>query len=139
MFALFGKDKLPLVVAKRQQIAVVAEVKELMPWAGRLAGEGVGDVVSVEMDLEGLVADLHTLEQLLLRVGHANRRHDRRDHIFVGQDVVEDSAGLDDPRPTNRTGDAEAAFPVGSLFIAKWGRAAIRPGKLLRPVRGGLH
>ena len=74
MRALLGEDDLPLVVAQPDERAVVVEVEELLARAGRFAGERIGDVVAVEMHLEGLVADLHALEQLLLHVRARRRR-----------------------------------------------------------------
>ena len=45
-----------------------------------LAGKRIHGVVTVKMHLEGLVADLHALEQLFLDVGHAGGRQQRRQH-----------------------------------------------------------
>ena len=87
--ALLLEDDLVLLVAQRGQVAVVAEVEELLARAGRLAGERVGEVVAVEVHLEGLVADLHPLEQLLLDVGDAGGGQQRGQHVFVGEDVVD--------------------------------------------------
>ena len=110
-----------------------------MARAGRLAGERVGEVVAVEMDLEGLVADLHALEQLLLHVGHAGGGQQRGQHVFVREDVVEDGAGLDDAGPADGARHAVAAFPVAVLLAAEGRRAAVGPGELLRAVVGGIH
>ena len=95
--ALLGEDDLPLVVAQADQRAVVVEVEELVARAGRFAGQRIGDVVAVEMDLEGLVADLHALEQLLLHVRDARRGQQRGQHVFVREDVVVTVPGLMTP------------------------------------------
>ena len=91
------------------------------------------------MDLEGLVSDLHALEQLLLHVGHARGRHERRDHVLVGVDLVAHRAGLDDAGPADGGRHAVAALPVGVLLPAEGRRAAVGPGELLRAVVGGVH
>ena len=101
---LLGKDDLPLVVAQADETAVVVPVEELVARTGRLAGERIGDVVAVKMDLEGLVADLHALSQLLLDVRHAGGGQDCGQHVLVRKDVVEHGAGLDDAGPADDVG-----------------------------------
>ena len=49
MRVLFREHQLPLVVAERHQRAVVIEVEELLARTRGVAGEGVGDIVAVEM------------------------------------------------------------------------------------------
>ena len=110
-----------------------------MARVGRFAGEGVGDVVAVEMHFEGLVAHLHALEQLLLHVRVAGGGQERGQHVFVGEDVVVDGAGLDNAGPTDGAGHTVAAFPVFVLLAAEGRGAAVGPAKLLRAVVGGIH
>ena len=81
--ALFGEDHLPLVEPQTYQRAIVIEVEEFLARAGRLAGEQVGQVVAVEMYLEGLVANLHAFEQLLLHIRHADSGQERGEHVLV--------------------------------------------------------
>ena len=94
--ALFGEDKLPVVVAQAKQVALVAEVEELLARIFRgLAGQVRQQVVAVEMHLEGLVADFHALEELLFHVGNARSREERGHPVEVRHDAVVDRAGLD--------------------------------------------
>ena len=137
--ALLLEDDLPLVVAQCDQRTVVVPVEELLARAWRLAADGGREVVAIEVDLEGLLADLHALEQLLLHAGHTRDRHDRRQHVLVGEDVVVDRAGLDVAGPADRAGHAVAAFPVLVLLAAKRRRAAIGPGEAFGAVVGRIH
>src|SRR4030095_9648119 len=59
--ALFGEDDFVLVVAERDKRTVVVEVKEFLAWARRFSSQRVGQVVAIEMNLEGLVSDFHSL------------------------------------------------------------------------------
>ncbi len=136
---LLGEDELPLVVAQPNELALVVEVEEFVARAGRLPGECISDVVAIKMNLEGLVADFHTLLELLLHVGHAGSGQQRREHVFVGEDVIEHSAGLDDAGPTNGRRHAVTAFPVGILLPAERRGAAIGPREFLRAVVGRIH
>src|SRR3990172_9818882 len=91
------------------------------------------------MDLESLVADFHAFEELLLDVGHAGGSEQRRQHVFMGEDVVVDGAGLDYAGPADGRGDTIAALPVRVLLSAEGRGAAIRPTGDLRTVVGGVH
>src|SRR5207248_3250078 len=104
-----------------------------------LAHERIGNVVAVEMDLESLVADFHALEELLLDVRNTGGSEQRRQHVFMGEDVVVDGAGLDDAGPTNDGWNPVTAFPVGVLLASEWRGTAIRPTGHLRTVVGGVH
>ena len=44
------------------------------------------------------------LEQVLLDGGVARRRQQRRQHVFVRADVVDERAGLDDAGPADQQG-----------------------------------
>src|SRR3990172_3979727 len=91
------------------------------------------------MDLESLVADFHAFEELLLDVGDAGGSEQRRQHVFMGENVVVDGAGLDDAGPADGRGNTIAALPVGVLLAAEWRGAAVRPAGYLRTVVGGVH
>src|SRR5271157_249771 len=56
------------LVTHGQQVAVVAEIEELLTLAGPLASEVVGLVVAVEVDPVGPLAGLVALEELLLDI-----------------------------------------------------------------------
>ena len=68
---LLHEHELPVVVAQADQLLVVVAVEERLARAlRRLARSGTGsEVVAVEVDLVGHVADLVALEELLLHVG----------------------------------------------------------------------
>ena len=71
---LLQEHELPVVVAQRRQLLVVVEVEERLARALRRLPRQVGhEIVAVEMDLVGHVADLVALEQLVLHVGVAGR------------------------------------------------------------------
>src|SRR4030095_4331823 len=73
--ALLLEDSLPVLVAERHEVAVIAPVEHLL--ARRLPDltlEEREQVVAIEVDLEGLVTHLVPPEQLLLHVRHAGRR-----------------------------------------------------------------
>jgi hypothetical protein len=76
---LLHEDDLPVVEAKRHEIAVVREVDEPLARAGLLLACQVRQqVVSVDMHLERLVGRLVALLQLLDDVGLARRCQERR-------------------------------------------------------------
>ena len=66
-------------------MSLVIEVEELLARTRGLAGESVGDIVAVEMHLEGLAADLHALLQFLLDVRLAGGRNERRAACLRGR------------------------------------------------------
>ena len=78
MRLLFHEDRLPLVVAKSGEVAVVGPVEEFAALVGALAGEKVALVVTVEVNLEVLSGGVITRQQLVLDVGLAGRRDQRR-------------------------------------------------------------
>ena len=89
MCSLFGEDELPPIVAQCHHRSVVAEVKKLVARAGTLAGKVVHLVVAIEMDLEGFVANLMTLLELLHDVRFSHSGHQRRDHVFVRNHIIQ--------------------------------------------------
>src|SRR6185369_3759810 len=89
MGPLFGENELPAPVAQGDELPVVAEVEEFL--AGRfrrLPGEVGEEVVSVEVDLEGLVADLVAGEQLLLDIRLPGGGQKGRQPVFLGNDHI---------------------------------------------------
>ena len=136
--ALLGEHDLVLLDAQRHQVAVVAPVDEAL--ARRLlllAREERHEVVAVEVDLEGLAADLVALLHLLDEVGLAGGGREGRDEVLQRADVVDDAAGLDDAGPAHDARHAPAAFPVGVLLAAERRRAAVRPRQHFGAVVGG--
>ena len=92
------------LVANGQQVAVVAEVEELFAVAGPLAGEVVGLVVAVEVDLVGSPAGLVALEKLLLDVWFPCCGEQGRQPVLTGEDLRETVPGFDRSRPTDERG-----------------------------------
>src|SRR5262249_57995877 len=105
----------------------------------RLTGQ-IGDlVVAVEMDVIRLAADRATVEELLGNVRITGSSEQRRKHVDVRNDAVEDRAGLDLTRPTHEARHPPTTLPVAVLLGAERGRGAVRPGVVLRTVVGGVH
>ena len=120
------------------QRAVVVEVEELLARAGRLAGEGVGDVVAVEVNLEGLVAGLHALEQFLLDVRLAGGGEDVGSMSSWAKMSLSMVPGLITPGQRIAT---VRGSRLPSSYSSRRGRAiaAVGPGEFLRAVVGGIH
>src|SRR5688572_28122187 len=110
-----------MVVPQRHQRAVVVPVEKFLARVWPLPGKPVHDVVAVQMDLEGLLADLHTLEQLLFDIRHTRCRQERGQHVFVREEVVVDGPRRDDTGPADRAWHPITTFPVLVLFTAEWG------------------
>ena len=91
------------------------------------------------MDLVGHIAYLTPLLQVFLGSLVSGRSHQRRQHVFMGGDVVDDDTGLDDAGPFDYRGNTVAAFPLGVLLAAKHRRATIGPSKGFCAVIGGIH
>ena len=90
------------------------------------------------MDLPGLAVGLVALLQLLDDVRLARRRQQRRQPVFLREDVVDDRARLDHARPADEHRHAEAAFPGRALLAVERRRAAVRPGPGLGAVVGAV-
>src|SRR5206468_11875156 len=91
-------------------------------------------VVAVDVDLEGLLAGLVSLLELLDHVRVTRRRGERREHVLMGVEIVRDRSRLDDAGPADRARHAPAALEVRVLLAAEWRRAAIRPAHHLGAV-----
>ena len=88
MGLLFHEYSLPLLVAKAGKIAVVGPVEEFAALVGALAGEKVALVVAVEVDLEVLAGGIVAQQQLVLDVGLAGRRDQRRRPVLGREDSL---------------------------------------------------
>ena len=89
MRLLFHEDRLPLVVAKSGEVAVVGPVEELAALVGALAGEKVALIVAVEVNLEVLPGGVITRQQLVLDVGLTGRRDQRWRPVLCRKNVVD--------------------------------------------------
>src|SRR5262245_17395438 len=78
---------LPVHVADGGQVAASVEVEDFLALAGPLAGQQIGLVVAVEMDLEGPVAHLAALLEALLDVRHACGCQQRREPVLLREDL----------------------------------------------------
>src|SRR6185312_3363029 len=126
-----------LVVADphRDDLAVIAEVHEGLPRALlRLAGQVRNQVVAVEMDLVGGVADLVAIEALLSDLVITGDGQDRWQHVDVRADAVHRRASLDLVRPAEETRHAPATLPTRVLLATERRVGAVRPGVVLRTV-----
>ena len=92
---LLHEDDLPVVEPQREHVAVVGEVDEPLPRAlVDLAGQVRQQVVAVDVDLEGRVADSCARLQLLDDVRLAGGGEERRQPVVVLDDLVRDRARL---------------------------------------------
>src|SRR5277367_5232490 len=115
--ALYRQIELPVANPHRDELAVIAEVYDGVSRALRhLSGEVWDLIVAVEMDVEGLAVDRAAVEELFGDVGVACDGKQRRKHVDVRNDAIQDRAGLDLARPADEAGHAPSAFPVGVLL-----------------------
>ena len=135
---LVGEAILVVVDPHRAERAL-GEVEDLVPLRRPLAGDQVGLVVAVEMDLVGAVADLLALEQLVGDVGIAGRGDQGREPVEAGEDAVLDLAGRHLARPADDRRHAEAAFQRRALAAGERRLAAVGPGEVLGAVVGREH
>src|SRR5262249_59102702 len=111
--ALFGKNKLPVIVAQSDQVGVIVKVVELLARTLlRLAGQEWQHVVAVEMHLKVLVTGFHSFEELLLHIGNARRRKERGQHVEVRYNAVLNRAGFDMAGPLYHASHPIGTFPV---------------------------
>src|SRR6516162_4498545 len=100
--ALLHEHKLPIVVAQTGQLLVVVDVKERFTRAFRDLPAEIGyEIIAVEVDLVGHVADFVALEQFVLHFYIASNGQERWQHVEVGDDVIGYLARLDLARPTD--------------------------------------
>ena len=138
--ALLHERQLPVVVAQPGQLLVVVDVKERFPRALRdLPGQVGDEVVTVEVNLVGPVADLVALEQFVLNLRVASHGHKGRQPVEVGDDVIGHTARLDLARPADHRRHPVGAFPVRVLLAAERRHRAVRPAVHVRTVVGAVH
>ena len=135
---LLHEHRLPLLVAKAGEVAVVGPVEEFAALVRALAGEQVALVVAVEVNLEGLAGGIVALQQLVLDVRLAGRGDQRRRPVLGREDVVDLGARRHQAGPAHHRRHAIAAFPVGVLLAAERRGAAVGPGERLGAVVGGV-
>ena len=104
-----------------------------------LPGQVRHEVVAIEMDLVGHVADLVALEQLVLDLGVAGHRHECRQQVVMGDHLVGHLARLDLARPAEHRRHPVGAFPVRVLLVAERRHRGIRPRVHVRAVVGRVH
>lgn len=115
---MLRKDDLPFVVAQVQKIACVGKVEELAsrPFI-RFAFPAWQEIVAVQMNLRIILAKHRALLHFFLQVLIPERRCNRREPIEMGNDVVRDAAGFDNPRPFDKQWYAETTLPVVILLV----------------------
>ena len=137
MRALHRQVELVVADPYRHDLAVIAEVHDGVSRACvHLAGEVWNHVVTVEMDVVLLATDRGAVQQLLGYVRIAGGREQRREHVDVRDDAVQDRTCLDLAGPAHEARHTPAAFPVGILLAAVRGVGAVRPRVVFRPVVG---
>ena len=137
--ALDGLEaEFPVLVSQGREVAIVGEVEEFLARSlGDVAFQERHEVVTVEMGLEGFVADLQTAQKLCRDVGIAGGGQEGRQEILARGDVVDDAAGLDRAGPPHDHRHAEPAFEGRALLAAERRVAAVGPGKGLGAVIAG--
>ena len=126
---LLHEHQLPVVVAQAGQLLVVVDVEERFPRALRgLPGQVGDEIVAVQMDLVGHVADLVALEQLVLHLRVAGHGQKGRQPVEVSDDLVGHLARLDLARPADHGRHPVGAFPV-RVFLAAERRHRRRPAR----------
>ena len=137
---LLLEHDLPVVIAQGDQLLVVVDVEERFSRSPRNLSGQVGDqVVAVQMNLVGHVADLVALGQSVLHRGVAGNSQERRQHIEVSDHLVGHAAWLDLARPAEHRRHPVGAFPVRVLLAAERRHGSIRPGVHVRAVVGAVH
>ena len=135
--ALQGQVELVVANPYRHDLAVIAEIHEGVSRALlHLSGQVGTHVVAVEMDVVLLATDRGAVQELLGHVRVAGGREQRREHVDVGDDAVQDRTRLDLAGPAHEARHTPAAFPVRVLLAAERGVGAVRPGVVLRAVVG---
>src|SRR4029077_7932537 len=84
-------------------------------------------VVTIQMHLEGLAADICVIEKTFLDICVASSSEQRGKPVEARNDVVRDFACLDPARPADHRRHAERTFPVGSFLAAKLRCRSVRP------------
>src|SRR5882724_805462 len=137
--ALDGLEtQFPVGVSHSRQVAIVREVEEFLsrPF-GDLALQERQEVVTIEMCFEGLVSDLHAVQEFSLHIGFTGCGQEGRQKVFARDDVVDDGARLDRAGPFRHHWNAESALVGRALFAAERGVTTVRPGKGLGAVIAG--
>src|SRR6516164_9818701 len=108
---------LPVTVAERHEVTFVAPIEDSRARILlHLAPQEGNEVVPVEMDLEGLAANLVAFLNFLDDIRLARRCQQGWQHVLVREDVVGDCARLDDTWPPDGARRAPSAFPVCVLL-----------------------
>src|SRR4051794_33026448 len=137
---LDGEVNFPVVPADGVELAPLPEVKDLL--AGRLLGltlEEGKEIEAVCVNLESLSSRLVPALELRDDVRLARGGEEGRHPIFLRHDLVDDRARFDHSRPAHQAGDAEAAFPGGTLLPVEWCGSPIRPAHDLSTVVGAVN
>src|SRR5262249_22272681 len=122
------KCNFPIVVANGVQVSSLVKIENLMTGTLLfLALEEGQEIVSVEVLLEGLIANFVPVGHLLYHVWIAGSRQQRRHPVLMGDDVVVDNPGFDDAGPARQQWNTEPAFPGRSLLTEEGSRSAVRP------------
>src|SRR6516164_513916 len=109
--ALLHEVDLPVAVAERHEVTFVTPIEDSRARILlHLTRQEWNEVVSVEMDLEGLGASLVAFLNFLDDIRLARRCQQRWQHVLVREDVVGDCARLDDARPPDGTRQAPSQF-----------------------------
>src|SRR6516165_4398764 len=138
--ALLHEMDLPVAVAERHEVTFITPIEDSRARVLlHLTPQEWNEVVSVEMDLEGLGASLVAFLNFLDNIRLARRCQQRWQHVLVREDVVRDCARLDDARPPDGARHAPSALPVRVLLPAKRRGSAIGPTQFLSAVVGRVH
>src|SRR5262245_55676038 len=132
---LLNEGDLPRAEAYREQVSVIAPIKEFAAWRFfNLALEERHQVISVEVDLVGLAAYRITLGALCDDIRVTGRRAESWQEVLMSKEIAVNSARFDHARPANQARGSIAALPIGRLLATVRGGATIRPRHHLGPV-----
>src|SRR5262249_38290900 len=114
----------------------LGEVKDLVTLRRPLAGDQIGLVIAVEVNLVGPVPDLFTFLEFFDDVRVASRGHERGEPVETRYDGVLNLASWYSARPADDHWSAETALHDRSFASGERRLPAIRPSEVLRSVVG---
>ena len=130
----------PVIVAQSGDTTIIGPIDKFATWpCFLLTLQGRSKIVAVKVNLVVHLADLASLEKVLLSSRVTCGSHQGGQHVFVCRNFVIDRTGLDHAWPLDHGRHAITTFPVSILFAAEHGRAAVGPSKGLCTVICRVH
>src|SRR3981189_945619 len=133
---LVNETKLVVIDAEGAELAF-AEVPDLVPVRRPLTGDHVHLIITIQMALEGGVADLFALLQLFADIRVARGSQKSREPVEAGDQAILDLARRHFTGPADHCWSAETAFHHRALALRERRLSAIGPGEHFAAVVGG--